>query len=156
MSNRATLRTHSTAVTTSTVMGRFSQMRSNCARRSTGGAMWSMTFCFPRSSSTGSSVIIGARQTSRPPPAMMPISWMPLKFVMPIAKNAAAVVAAPVKMPCPVLTIASVIASRSVLPSRSSSSNRATRCAPKSIASPTSIGANVMVRMFRCPTASVV
>ena len=61
-----------------------------------------MTFWRPRSSSTGSIVIIGIRQISRPPPQMMPISWMPLKLVNPIARNAPAVVKPPVKMPCPV------------------------------------------------------
>ena len=57
-----------------------------------------------------------------PPPVTMPISWMPLKSVSVIAKNAPAVVKQPVKMPCPVFTIASSIARWSPRPWRSSSS----------------------------------
>ena len=47
---------------------------------------------------------------------------MPLKWVNAIARNALAVVSAPVKIPCPVKTIALVIAASSVLPCRNSSS----------------------------------
>ena len=49
-----------------------------------------------------SSVIIGTSDTSRPPPQITPISWIPSKSVPAMAKNAAVVVSAPVKMPMPV------------------------------------------------------
>ena len=67
-------------------------------------------------------VIIGTRHSISPPPQMIPISWMPLKCVSDIARNAPAVVSAPVKIPWPVNTIAFVSASTSVLPWRNPSS----------------------------------
>ncbi|OQB90571.1 MAG: hypothetical protein BWX84_01861 [Verrucomicrobia bacterium ADurb.Bin118] len=53
---------------------------------------------------------------------MMPISWMPLNCVNPIAKKPPAVVKAPVKMPRPVNTNAQVKASSGARPWRNSSS----------------------------------
>ena len=67
-------------------------------------------------------VIMGTRQRRRPPPEMMPISWMPLKSVKPMARNAAEVVSAPVTMPWPVKTIAFSTASTALRCWRISSS----------------------------------
>ena len=63
-------------------------------------------FWRPRINIAGSIVSIGIKHSIRPPPEMMPISWMPLKSVKPMARNAVAVVNAPVTIPCPVNTIA--------------------------------------------------
>ena len=43
---------------------------------------------------------MGIKQMTKPPPQMMPISWMPLNWVNPMARKAPAVVMAPVTMPC--------------------------------------------------------
>ena len=115
-----------------------------------------MTFCRPRKSITGSMVIMGTRQMTSPPPQIMPISWMPRKSVAAIARNAPAVVSAPVTTPMPVKTIALRSASSLLRPLRISSSYREMRCTPKSMAIPTRIGVKVTVRMFRCPMTAVV
>jgi len=83
--------------------GRSIHSRSICSRRSgpaAGGE--GASFGLRRSSKAGNRVIMGTRQTIKPPPLMTPISWMPLKLVTHMARNAPAVVKPPVKMPMPV------------------------------------------------------